>query len=77
MLVSSQLSNVSNGQRVKASKTKKQTAFTKSNNLKSLAILRSGALSKKLKYFEAILNIFEFSRVWEIVDCRVLIGLCN
>ena len=25
-------------------------------------------LLKKLKYFEAVLSIFEFSRVWEIVE---------
>ena len=30
--------------------------------------LAGGVLLKKLKYFEVMLNIFEFSRVWEIVE---------
>ena len=30
--------------------------------------LVGGLLLKKLKYFEVILNIFEFSRVWENVE---------
>ena len=43
---------------------------TNRNNVrKSLVIcatqLRGGLLFKKLKYFEAMINIFEFSRVWE------------
>ena len=39
---------------------------------KSLVIcatqLAGGALLKKLKYFKVMLNIFEFSRVWENVE---------
>ena len=30
--------------------------------------LAGGLLLKKLKYFEVMLNIFEFSRVWENVE---------
>ena len=30
--------------------------------------LAGGLLLKKLKYFEVMLNIFEYSRVWENVE---------
>ena len=30
--------------------------------------LAGGSLLKKLKYFKVMLNIFEFSRVWESVE---------
>ena len=37
---------------------------------KSLLVLKlaSGLLLKKLNYFEVMLNIFEFSRVWDNVE---------
>ena len=34
--------------------------------------LAGGSLLKKLKHFEVMLNIFEFSRVWENVESRLV-----
>ena len=46
--------------------------MNRNNVRKSLAIfatqLTGGLSLKKLKYFEVMLNIFEFSRVWENVE---------
>ena len=36
--------------------------------MRNLALLAGGLLLKKLKYFEFMLNIFEFSRVWKNVE---------
>ena len=36
--------------------------------MRDLTLLAGGVLLKKLKYFEFMLNIFEFSRVWENVE---------
>ena len=40
----------------------------KSFIMRDLALLAGVVLLKKLKYFEFMLNIFEFSRVWENVE---------
>ena len=38
------------------------------NPLVNVTQLAGGVLVKLLKYFEVVLNIFQFSRVWKIVE---------